>query len=551
MLNAQNVGFDWAKSMGGSSTEEGNSIAVDVLGNVYTTGRFWGTVDFDPGPGVFNLTTMGLQDIFISKLDSSGNFIWAKSIRGYYQEEGRSISVDASGNVYTTGYFCNIADFDPGPGVFNLSPVGSSDIFISKLDSLGNFVWAKSIGGITWDFGNSIAVDASENVYTTGYFGDTADFDPGTGIYNLSAVSRDIFISKLDSLGNFIWAKSMGGSKWDYGNSIAVDASGNVYTTGYFEDTADFDPGVNVYNLTSAGSSDIFISKLDSLGNFVWAKSMDGSSTEEGNSIAVDALGNIYTTGNYIGTVDFDPGPGVFNLTSAAGTYDIFVSKLDPSGNFIWAKSMGGNDGDAGFSVALDISGNVYTTGFFCSGIVDFDPGIGVFNITTAGVGDIFISKLDVSGNFVWAKSMGGIGGDGCYSIALDASGNIYTTGMFVDTVDFDPGAGVFNLISAGSQDVFIHKMSPTHTGINEFYFSETIIKVFPNPSNGQITISVNRELMNAIMKLTDIAGQQLMQKTNLSGNAFLVDISGIANGIYFLELSSDSAISRIKVVKN
>ena len=305
-------------------------------------------------------------------------------------------------------------------------------------------------------------MDPSGNVYTTGYFNGTGDFDPGAGIFNLtSAGGDDIFVSKLNSAGNFVWAKNMGGAFNDEVISIAVDASGNVYTTGYFDGTCDFDPGAGVFNLTPSGAPgffDIFISKLNVSGDFVWAKKMGGTGDDGAFSIALDAFGNVYTTGPFGSTADFDPGPGVFNLT-AAGNFDIFVSKLDASGNFIWAKNMGGAGDDEGLGLALDVAGNVYTTGVF-SGISDFDPGAGVSNLTSAGGYDIFVSKLDASGNFVWVKGMGGVSDEEGHSIAIDLSGNVYTAGEFLATVDFDPGVGVANLTSAGSSDIFLVKLS-------------------------------------------------------------------------------------------
>ena len=236
LANAQMPKLTWAKSIGGSSYYRGSSIKVDASGNVYTTGNFTGTADFDPGSGTFNLTADAAGgDIFISKLDASGNFIWAKSIGSIGNDVGSSISVDASGNVYITGYFAGFAggtaaaDFDPGSGTFNLTSAGDADIFILKLDASGNFVWAKSMGGTTNEYGTSIALDASGNFYTTGSFQGTADFDPGTATFNLtsagSAGYSDIFISKFDTSGNFVWAKSMGDSTLhDAGTSIALDS---------------------------------------------------------------------------------------------------------------------------------------------------------------------------------------------------------------------------------------------------------------------------------------------------------------------------------------
>ena len=489
-LNAQNLDFAWAKGIGGSRTELGYSATIDASGNVYTTGTFSGTVDFDPNAGVANLTSAGINDdIFISKLDASGNFVWAKAMGGANNDVANSIAIDATGNVYTTGYFSGIADFDPNAGVANLASVGGSqDIFVSKLDASGNFVWAKAMGGTSLDLVNSIVVDATGNVYTTGFFQGVADFDPNASVANLASVggSQDIFVSKLNANGNFVWAKAMGGTGFDVANSIAVDAIGNVYTAGYFSGTADFDPNAGVANLTSAGSQDIFVSKLDASGNFVWAKAMGGTSFDVANSIAVDASGNVYTTGFFAGTTDFDPNAGVVNLTSIANSSDIFVSKLNASGNFVWAKAMCGTDSDIANSIAVDVTGNVYTAGYFNT-TADFDPNAGVVNLTSAGGYDIFVSKLDASGNFVWAKAMGGTSNDIAHSIAVDATGNVYTTGNFSNTVDFDPNAGVVNLTASGNTDVFIAKYTqcPTIT----ISSAQTNVSCFGG-NNGSATVS-------------------------------------------------------------
>ncbi|MBK9533535.1 MAG: SBBP repeat-containing protein [Chitinophagaceae bacterium] len=193
-------------------------------------------------------------------------------------DEGRSISIDASGNIIITGNFTGTNDFDPGPAVYNLISSGTNnpDIFIAKLDATGNFVWAKQFGSTFVDGAYSVALDAVGNVYTTGYFFLTVDFDPGPAVYNLTAVGGyNIFVSKLDAAGNFIFAKQIGsGSTEARGQSIKVDASGNIYTTGMFFTTGDFDPGAGIYNLTALGDQDIFVSKLDASGNFLWAKQM-------------------------------------------------------------------------------------------------------------------------------------------------------------------------------------------------------------------------------------------------------------------------------------
>ncbi|MBI4945790.1 MAG: SBBP repeat-containing protein [Bacteroidetes bacterium] len=400
-------------------------------------------------------------------------FVWAKSMGGTDSDRGYSIAVDGSGNVYTTGSFTGTADFDPGAGTYNLTSAGAEDIFISKLDAAGNFVWAKSMGGLGGDIAYSIAMDWSGNIYTTGSFTETADFDPSTaGTYTLSAgsLNSDIFISKLDAAGDFVWAKSMGGSDPDAGYSIAIDGAGYVYTTGLFLGTVDFDPGAGTYTLSATSSSppkrDPFVSKLDAAGNFVWAISMSGNLNDVARSLALDGSGNVYITGEFIGTIDADPSSGTYYLIAAGGGgMDAFVSKFDASGNLVWAVSMGGSTGfDRGHSIALDGSGNVYITGSF-AGIADFDPSTAGTYTLNAATSPVFVSKLDASGNFVWAFNVGNITGNGFgtgtypESIAIDPSGNVYIMGdQYSPTADYDPSSGVFNLSNTDAEANFIAK---------------------------------------------------------------------------------------------
>jgi hypothetical protein len=327
-----NGNYLWAKSMGGTGDDFGNAIATDANGNVYTTGEFNGTADFDPGTGTSNLTSNGNVDMFIQKLDANGNFQWATNAGGANPDRGFGITTDATGNVYTTGLFVGTVDFDPGAGALDLTST-QLDAFIQKLDANGNLVWAKSMGGSSWDVGQSICIDADGNVLTTGYFSTTADFDPGTGVANItSSGGRDIFIQKLDVDGNFIWVKKMGGSSDDFGYSIDTDAQGNVYSTGEFSSTADFNPGTATLNLTSAGFSDIYYQKLDENGNFIWAVKIGGISIEIGQSITTDANGDILSTGYFGDEIDFNPGPGVTNLLAVGGDSEVYIQKF-ASGN--------------------------------------------------------------------------------------------------------------------------------------------------------------------------------------------------------------------------
>ncbi len=533
-LHAQAPNFLWVKQLGGDSSEVSHSLKVDGSGNVYTIGHFEGTVDFDPGPSSFTLTSNGSTDIFVSKLDASGNFIWAKQIGGASYDIGNSLVLDNLSNIYITGYFYNTVDFDPGPSTSTLAAIGQGDIFISKLDASGNLIWAKQMGGSSFDEGNSIALDALGNIYTVGLFETIANFDYGISNFTLTSAGGDeVFVSKLDPSGNFVWAKRLGGSSHDRGYFINVDPSFNVYTTGSFSGIdADFDPGLATYTLSTGGNIDnTFISKLDVTGSFVWAKQISGISNI-GTSIINDNSGNVYTIGGFSNTADFDPGAGTYNLT-ATGANDIFISKLDPSGNFGWAKKIGGSSSDFGGSLTTDASNNIYLTGAF-TGTVDFDPGMGIYNLSSAVSLEIFVLILNSSGNFMWVKQLGGAyyytGG----SITLDALNNIYISGAFQNTANFDNGVTNFTLSSAGKYDCFVYKMSPNFLGVKEFALDKPFA-VFPNPAVYYLNIKMEQNgFDNSGIEIINSLGQ-IVLKQLFSNN---IDISSLSKGLYYLKVS-------------
>lgn len=459
--NSQNLNFAWAKQFGGSGSDIGFSVKTDATGNVYTTGFFTGSADFDPGPGIFNLNSSGSQDIFITKLSPAGNLIWAKQIGGAgagYSAVAYTLVLDGAGNFYITGNFEGIIDFDPGFSQFNLQTTnigGWREIFVCKLDVDGNFIWARQFGGLgsAGLLATSLAIDMQGNVLTTGFISGVVDFDPGPAVFNLQTVSaadQSMFISKLDAGGNFIWAKQLGdGRAQCWGFAIQTDASGNVFTTGGFGGTpaapgiVDFDPGSGVFTLTCAVSTtDVFVLKLNTSGNFQWAKQLSYGTNNMGRSMVLNATGDIYVTGY-----------------CTISNSDVFITNLTPAGNLGWTKIIGGSGYEEAHSITTDISGNIYVTGFF-DGIVDFDPGSAVSNLNSAGRADVFILKVDVTGSFLWAKHSGGVDTDAGYSVDVDNQGNVFTTGSFTDVADFDPGAGSFNLAAIGGTDIFVQKLS-------------------------------------------------------------------------------------------
>ncbi|MFC2100852.1 SBBP repeat-containing protein [Bacteroidota bacterium] len=316
--------------------------------------------------------------------------------------------------------------------------------------------WAENYGSTGNDKGTSVTTDVSGNVYMTGSFENTADFDPSLSSANLSSNgSKDIYIAKYTSSGSYVWAIGIGGSSTDEGYAVVVDIYGNVIVTGYFNGTADFNPGTGTYYLTSNGSSDIFIAKYSSSGNFIWAHSMGSTSWDWGKSLGVDIFGDVYFTGIFTGTVDFDPGTSTNNLVSN-GNMDAFIAKFSSSGNLSWAKNIGGLSGEYSNDIHVDLFGtNLHITGSF-GGTVDFDPGTGTTNLTSVGSSDVFIAKYSSSGVYMWAERIGQSSTNMGKSIDVDDNGNVYVTGTFYGTADFNPGSGTANLTSNGSVDVFI-----------------------------------------------------------------------------------------------
>ena len=432
---AQAADFNWAIRAGGTASsigteDSGRAIATDSSGSVYVTGEFEETAMF----GAQTLTSSGWSDVFVAKLDAVSNVLWAVSAGGSGTDIGRGIATDASGNVYVTGRFSGTATF----GAYTLgTPWGNPEIFVAKLDSSGNFLWAVSAGGTLADEGYAIATDESGNVYITGSFWSMADSPATFGSHTLtSSGNADVFVAKLDSSGNFLWATKAGGTHYDEGYGIATEGAGSVYVTGYFEGMGTF----GTQTLSSYGNEDIFVTKLDSSGSFLWAHKAGGSDEDKGLSIAIDGLGSIYMTGHF-------HGPATFGSTTLTSYYDGFLTKLDASGNFTWTTQI-----PTAYGVATDGSTSVLVVGTFI-GTRDF----GSQALVSSGRGDAFVTGLDLSGNFVWAQKAGGSNYDYARAVAADGSGNLYITGDFEDTATF----GADTLVSAGGTDVFVAKLVP------------------------------------------------------------------------------------------
>ena len=469
--------FSWAKTWGGSGDDYAHTSVVDGAGNLYVAGEFSGTVDFDPGSGVRAFTSNGGIDVFLSKFDPNGTFLWARTWGGSGRDVPTSLGVDGLGHVYITGPFQTTVDFNPDPALTEThsSNAGSlNNIFLSQFDANGTFLWTRTWGPADGGAESySLAVDATNRVYVQGDFsGTTTNFNPWdaqhpdvhTNHLPFAGAAYDAFLSKFDASGTFMWAKTWGGEGYDDGTSVAVDSAGNLYVAGmYASKTLNFDPaggsaGLNHPAHDSGALVDVFLSKFDANGNFQWVRTWGGQGTEDAaETVFVDRANNVYVAGRFASaSCDFNPA-GPADLHSSNGNFDAFVSKFDPNGTFMWAKTWGGTGWDAAGSLAVDTANNLYVTGVF-SGTADFDAGSGSDSHTAVGDQDSFLSVYTPDGSFQWAKTWGGSGTDRGFRVTITGANAVYVVGGFQQTADLDPGSGLDNHTSSGARDVFFSK---------------------------------------------------------------------------------------------
>lgn len=460
--NAWNQSTFAAQAYGGGGFETTVGIATDAAGNIYSTGTLAGAIDVDPSPtsSVTLSQVGGGVDIWITKFNSSGDYIWGKVFGGTDGDLPYGIDVDSSGSVFVVGTYAGTVDFDPGAGTSSRTSRGNNDNFVIKLTTDGNFAWVKDFGGVNEERATAVVLDSSNNILVTGLYNGNVDFNPAPLETNtVSGNVIDVFVLKLDSNGGYLWAKGLGGSSFgaDYGEGIAVDSSNNVYVTGRYTGNVDFDPGAGTTTLSGSSTNGAFILKLSSSGDFGFARGIDGTGQDVGLEIEVDSNGNVLTAGQFQSTVDFDPGAGTANLTASPSSA-IFLLKLDASGNYLWAKSWGGN-GDQPWDLKITSENDVLLSGDY-SVTVDFDPNAGTSNFTAQNSADGFILKLDSSGNFVWVSTLRGSQEQQPRAIELISGGYILIAGVF-SQIDFNPSVSVALIANASSgSDLFLMRLA-------------------------------------------------------------------------------------------
>jgi hypothetical protein len=503
LSSAQEVNWKWCKSAVGVGTDKATAIATDGGGNIIVAGNFKSkTLNFGSVTLKDSITTT--TEMFMAKYTSTGALIWAKSLGNLGDEEANDICTDATGNIYLAGFFqSDTLDFGNGIKIYNSSSF--AEPFVAKFTSNGVIVWANSARGSEKDVALGVAVDASGNVFITGYFeSDSLIFDTIPSAQIKREDNSDLYIAKYNSSGAFQWVKSAGGAGVDQALAITADNSGNAIITGYFDS-----PYITfgTFQLTNTSSfSDMFIVKYNTSGTALWAKIVTGEYSETGYGIESDGSGNIYVCGDFssdnivIGTFPLS------NATPGLFYDDIFVAKYNSSGTVQWVKSAGGNMSDYANSIDVDDAGNCYVTGNFGS----LSMTVGTYTLTNAnteGKGEIYVIKYNSTGDVVKALSAQSSGDDDSKSIAA-YSNNAFIAGFHTANPNILFGASL-SLKNTGKEDIVIASLG-YGVSIKDEEF-DNHFSVFPNPVHDQFSLSANGNASGKYnCKIYDITGKLL-----------------------------------------
>ncbi len=421
--------------IGGIDNDFVYASASDKAGNYYVTGSFGSTAIF----GSVSLTSFGDEDMFVAKYDVSGALLWVRQAGGTLKDRGQGISVDSTGSVYVSGLFTNLAFFDSQM----VTAAGNQDAFIAKYSSNGTLAWVKTQGGFFDDQAIGIQSDEIGNSYITGSFQGIASFN---GLPMVSRGGDDIWVAKYNNLGEVQWVNQAGGTSEETGHTIALDVSRNVIIGGLFQGTPTFGSSTT---LTSAGSTDGFVAKYTTLGQFVWATKMGGAQADAIYAVKSDYSGNVYVAGMARNNATF----GLLPIASN-GEKDAIVAKLSKAGSPLWVKSIGGTGNDAAKSLAIDANANVYIAGSFRNSLT-----LGRKTVVSSGLNDIFVASFNTTGYLNWWQHAGSTGADSCLTVSLLPNNDLILGGSVDTAVDF----GGTSITPQGLSDAYVVRLDQKH----------------------------------------------------------------------------------------
>jgi type II secretory pathway pseudopilin PulG len=461
-------GFNTTQA-GGTGNDAGRSVVSTSDGGTIITGVFTGIASF----GTTTLTSAGGEDIFVAKVDASGDYVWAVRVGASGNDYSYSATATDDGGAVITGWFYNTVSFG---ALSSLTSQGNADIFIAKINSGGTWQWSSRAGGTGNDEGFSVSMTSDgDKLLLSGRLTGTASF----GSTSLtSSGGEDIFAARLNtSNGSWDWATKAGGSGNETGLSIAAADDGSAAVTGFFHNTAWF--GSTSIQSTNNINGDIFIAKVNSDGTWGWAKRAGGSRFDVGRSVVFNDSGEIFVTGAFEETASF----GSDSLT-ASGAYDIFVAKLNADGTWAWAKKAGGTSTEYGLSITTVSDGAVLT------GIFEGATTIGSNSLTHSGGTDIFVAKIGNDGTWGWAKRIGSTGADEGNSVSKAVDGGVIVSGSFSGSITI----GSNSLTSNGGTNIFTAKINSNGewaTSAIQFVNENVTVRVEDGQNSYEYPISI------------------------------------------------------------
>jgi hypothetical protein len=477
--------------------------------------------------------------------------VYSTYLGGGGDDSGNSIAVDSTRNVYVTG-FTQSVNFPTKAGALDTTLGGFSDAFVTKLNAAGtSLVYSTYLGGSGFETGSGIAVGSLGNAYVTGQT-DSDNFPLATALQGVRGGQEDVFVTELSVSGaGLVYSTYLGGSSGDFGNAIAVDSS-SAYVTGLTV-SSNFPTTPGAFD-TTLGSSDAFVTKLNSTGSALsYSTFVGGSSGERGAGIAVDSAGNAYITGR--ASPGFPTTPGAVQNISGGGI-DAFVTKLNAAGSaLVYSSFLGGSSSEIGLGIAVDSSGNAYVTGQTSS--PNF-PTVGAIQSTRSGGSDAFVTKLNSTGSALsYSTYLGGNGtgssafGDSASGIAVDSSGNAYVTGQ-TDSTNFPTSPGTFQeTIGGGSNDAFVTKLNAAGSVLAySTYLGGTDL----DGCSGIAVDSAGNAYVTGLTTSTDFPTANAIQPTfgsatSSSGDAFIAKVQIINHSISGRVLdSSGNGIASVTV---
>lgn len=493
--------YDTSFVFGNTGNDAAIAYEEDSSGNRYMTGVFSGTVDFDTSAGTANKTSNGNQDVFIVKYNSSNVFQWVKTFGSTSQDYAYDLTLDSSGNIYVIGYFYDTVDFDPGAGTQEHTSNGNKDGFLLKLNSAGEYQFSKSIGGTLEDRFTSLNLHSATNELLIGGTTRSAsiDFDPGAGTDTISFTTGgggfdySGYLTIYDTSGNY--SKTFDIDCSIDCNARAVGKIGSNYIfTGYFKGDVDLDPGSGTQTVSSAGSSDTYIVSVTSSKELTWYKTIGSTSSDVSYSGEITDSNSIVISGEFGGTVDFDPGAGTNNLTGT-GT-DGYVLQLDSSGDFMNAFNFGGTSYDIA-SYVKPVGSDMYIVGFYMSSNFDGDPTAGSDIASLVGVADVYLTKMSLDGTYSWTKTWGGTGFDLHPENLFATSSKIVVFPQINSEFDIDPGSNTVSVTPAGDYDAFyidLRIQKPAISGSFTYtYLDDESVDLTADEVSGSGTVRISK----------------------------------------------------------